>query len=246
MHTLQTPTLKIRCMTADVLAALCMLSPSAHQIVLDGLSDCKTVFGETFRFEHLIKSMEAFRPEDSPDAASDSPELLVMWDWRISVMGLLNAVATSAEDIETRCDLRGEMCRRGMHQAIEVRTAKLLIATKLITQALEAAYPPDEFLIQANMYHEEREEDLAELQQWSFGLLTGRNRSLGVIGEGEDAEHLLSFSNSNSDNSLSTSVGEVDRLRHQVHDLRYEALQRETSDLQQRVRPPSSLTLSWW
>lgn len=118
-YSIRLPTLKLRCLAADILAAMSIISGQGHHLVLDGFSDFKITFFETFRFEWLVSSLEAFREEDHNVAGGEGEEAGV-WEWRTSVLGLLNALATGEEDLESRCDLRAEFRRRGLDRAVEV------------------------------------------------------------------------------------------------------------------------------
>jgi diaphanous 1 len=74
--------------------------------------------GETFRFEWLISSLEAFSDlQEGVDLEVES----AAWEWRTAALGLVNAMTASGVDLEMRCDLRGEMRRRGFDHAVDVR-----------------------------------------------------------------------------------------------------------------------------
>lgn len=100
-----------------MLAAMCLISHLGHQLVLDGFSDSKIALGETFRFEWLISSLEAF---SEPEVVQDEGG---MWEWRTAALGLINALTASGIDLELRCDLRGEIRRRGFDHAVDVSAA---------------------------------------------------------------------------------------------------------------------------
>jgi diaphanous 1 len=117
-YCLRVPTLKLRCLAADILAAMCLISTIGHQLVLDGFSDARITQGETFRFEWLISSLEAFT--DLPEGC-DLEEESAVWEWRKAALGLINALTGFGVDLEMRCDLRGEMRRRGFDHAVDVR-----------------------------------------------------------------------------------------------------------------------------
>jgi diaphanous 1 len=121
-YSLRLPTLKLRCLAADMLAAMCVISALGHQLVLDGFSDSKIVLGETFRFEWLIGSLEAFSESTDEDEAES-----VLWEWRTAALGLINAVTASGVDLEMRCDLRGEIRRRGFDHAVDVSLSPVQI-----------------------------------------------------------------------------------------------------------------------
>jgi hypothetical protein len=50
----------------------------------------------------------------------DLEEASIYWEWRTAVLGLIHALATGDEDLESRCDLRQELRRRGLDHALEV------------------------------------------------------------------------------------------------------------------------------
>jgi len=95
---------------------MCLISPLGHQLVLDGFSDSKISLGETFRFEWLVSSLEAFGSGDEVEVECESG----MWEWRTAASGLINALTSSGIDLEFRCDLRGEIRRRGFDHAVDV------------------------------------------------------------------------------------------------------------------------------
>jgi hypothetical protein len=99
-----------------MLAAMCLISPLGHQLVQDGFSDSRISLGETFRFEWLISSLEAFGSGEEDEVEDESG----MWEWRTAALGLINALTTSGIDLELRCDLRGEIRRRGFDHAVDV------------------------------------------------------------------------------------------------------------------------------
>ena len=120
-YCLRVPTLKLRCLAADILAAMCLISALGHQLVLDGFSDARIAQNETFRFEWLISSLEAFSQPTVEGGDLDLGEESAVWEWRTAALGLVNAVTASGVDLEMRCDLRGEMKRRGFDYAVDVR-----------------------------------------------------------------------------------------------------------------------------
>lgn len=120
-YSLRVPTLKLRCLAADILAAMCLISALGHQLVLDGFSDARIAQNETFRFEWLISSLDAFSEPAVEGGDLDMGEESAVWEWRTAALGLVNAVTASGVDLEMRCDLRGEMKRRGFDHAVDVR-----------------------------------------------------------------------------------------------------------------------------
>jgi hypothetical protein len=117
-YSLRLPTFKLRCLAADILAAMSIISARGHQLVLDGFSDFKITYTETFRFEWLVSSLEAFIENDTELVGLD--EASILWEWRTAVLGLMNALTAGEEDLESRCDLRQEFRRRGLDHALEV------------------------------------------------------------------------------------------------------------------------------
>lgn len=69
------------------------------------------------RFQWLIASLDVSRGFNEDNAGA---ELDGVWEWRVSLLGLLNALANTPESLEERCTLRGELDRRGLAGAIEV------------------------------------------------------------------------------------------------------------------------------
>lgn len=86
-------------------------------------------------------------------------------------MGLINAVAGSGDEVESRCEVRGELRRRGLDHAIEM---------------LMAQEPTQTFLVQAEIYQQETREDLAELSQLRIQYLTPD--ALSAVQEEDEAE----------------------------------------------------------
>lgn len=129
-QSLHLPTLRLRCQSADLLSALCVLSPyEGHGLVLAALSDLHQDSEEQFRFQWLISSFETAYGFGLSDEESDtSPEGL--WEWRAAAMGLLNAIANTPDNLETRCELRGGLDRRGLTSTLEVRCVNQRIAIK--------------------------------------------------------------------------------------------------------------------
>lgn len=132
--------------------------------MLDGSSDAKPILNETHRFEWLVSSLAPYDPLD--ENAENT-----IWEWRSSALGLLNALAGQGEDLEERCDIRGELRRRGLDHAIEI---------------LSAQEPTQAFMVQAEIYIQEGAEDLAELRILNTQAFAGD--TLKVIEEEEDMQ----------------------------------------------------------
>jgi diaphanous 1 len=120
--TLPTPKNTTRCHIADLLAALCVLAPlEAQPLLLDAFLELKIALDEKYRFDWLIASLEAYNPyslQDDHDPGS--------WEWRTAVLGLLNGICNAPDDFEARCQIRGELQRRGLDTAIMVCFATIL------------------------------------------------------------------------------------------------------------------------
>ena len=160
-YSLRVPTLKLRCLAADILAAMCLISALGHQLVLDGFLDARIAQNETFRFEWLISSLEAFA--DTREGG-DMEEESAVWEWRTAALGLVNAVTASGVDLEMRCDLRGEMKRRGFDHAVDVRI-NVSCQGGADEKELLHREPTDTFMVQAEVYVEDQDKDLQELKQ---------------------------------------------------------------------------------
>lgn len=117
-YILHSPSLKLRSQTADLLAALCVLSPfEGYNLVLGGISEFKVAFEERYRFEWIIASLDAYAFIGEDRAGNEDQGL---WEWRCAALGLFNALCDSPNDVDDRCDIRGELHRRGFTKALEV------------------------------------------------------------------------------------------------------------------------------
>lgn len=96
----------------DLLSALCYVSPEeGRQLVLGGISESQRQFNESYRFEWLVRSLIPVADEDDESG---------VWEWRTACLALLNALTTSPEDVQERCELRGELQRRGIADVLDV------------------------------------------------------------------------------------------------------------------------------
>jgi len=78
----------------DVRAALCAISPTeGHPLVLAAMSEFRVAFGEAYGFDWFIASLNMLEAVNNDEAASE-------WEWRTSVVSLLNALASSPEVLE--------------------------------------------------------------------------------------------------------------------------------------------------
>jgi diaphanous 1 len=127
-YSLYTPSAKLRALVADVLAALCVLSPNeGHGLVLSAFSDARLAHNEKFRFEGLINSIKL--PDHPDNETSDGhgqdeedEDEAGVWEWRTAAMALINAISNTPHELEERIMLRDEFSRRGLNEAIAVRS----------------------------------------------------------------------------------------------------------------------------
>lgn len=119
---------------ADVLAALCVLSyQDGHRNVCSALSELRVTLGEKFRFAFLVDSLKLNNDNtnenlllnrDAEDSMIDDlgsiGDEAAIWEYRTSVMVLINALTNSPEDLEERLALREEFTRRGLNEAMVV------------------------------------------------------------------------------------------------------------------------------
>ena len=177
------------------MGAICLISSQGHHQVLGGLSDAKSILGEKHRFEWLVSSLSAYESIAEEDESG-------IWGWRSSAMGLINAVAGSGDEVESRCEIRGELRRRGLEHAIEV----------LVEQE-----PTQTFLVQVEIYQQESKEDLAELGQLNIRYMT--NDSLVAVPEEEGGEEAASSTDPRPDEDevhLGGLYDEISDLRNQA------------------------------
>lgn len=149
-YCLYTTNSKLRTKVAEVLAALCVMSPESHRLVLMALSDFRVALDERFRFEYLIETLAApISDMDGPSEHQDGFE----WEYKTACLSLMNALANSPAALDDRISLRNELRRRGLED---------------VFKTLQMQGPPESLLIQINVYEDERHEDLVELQERNF------------------------------------------------------------------------------
>ena len=138
-ETFYIPTYRLRCQSADLLSALCVLSPhEGHGLVLAALSEVKGPHDNLLRFQWLVNSLDPARGLQDDASGSLQGEVHFdggIWDWRVAALGLLNAIANTPDGLEERCALRGELDRRGLNTALEVRLTPLSSRITLIPAA---------------------------------------------------------------------------------------------------------------
>lgn len=122
-YALHTDSLKLKTLTCELLAAICILSVThGHRLVLAAFSDYRIAYEEAFRFEELIESLRI----SSEDEDSDEDDTLGgkdeegAWEARTAAMTLVNAITTCPESLEERIQLREEFSRRGLNEIIVV------------------------------------------------------------------------------------------------------------------------------
>lgn len=115
---------KLRTLTSEVLAAICVLSlKEGHKAVLSAMSDYRVEFEEAFRFQELIASMRLPEITDEDDVVSDAgygTEDDGAWEARTASMALINALTNCPDSLEDRILLREEFSRRGLNEVIVV------------------------------------------------------------------------------------------------------------------------------
>ncbi|KAK9701818.1 hypothetical protein K7432_011546, partial [Basidiobolus ranarum] len=130
---------KLRNLVAEVLAAMCILSSDGHKVVLNALSEFRVTFEEKFRFEYLVESLREEVEEHNSGA----------YEYKTTCLSFINAIVNSPEDVEERVMLRDEFTRRDFMNVLD---------------ALRSSLPPDALLHQIDVYEEEMQEDIKELQ----------------------------------------------------------------------------------
>lgn len=113
---LHTPNLRLRVQIADLLSALCVLSAEeGRRLLLDGFSEAALHIKHANRFEWLIRGLIPSAETESDVDVNDE-----VWEWRTEVLILFNALAGASALLEERCDLRGELHRRGLNEILGV------------------------------------------------------------------------------------------------------------------------------
>ena len=122
-YSLYGTSLKLRTLTAELLAAICVLSPNqGHKAVMAALSEYRIAYDESHRFESLVAALRI--PDQGNDLATNnapSAEEDGIWEARTAFMALVNALTNCPESLEDRILLREEFGRRGLNEVIVVR-----------------------------------------------------------------------------------------------------------------------------
>jgi diaphanous 1 len=122
-YSLHVSSLKLRTLASELLAAICILSPTdGHKAVLSAMSDYRIAFEESFRFETLVTSLRLpdLTDSDSEEAVGFGNEEEGAWEARTATMAFINALTNCPESLEDRILLREEFGRRGLNEAIVV------------------------------------------------------------------------------------------------------------------------------
>ncbi|KAF8945986.1 hypothetical protein BGZ47_001547 [Haplosporangium gracile] len=155
-YCLYTTNSKLRTKVAEVLAALCVMSPDSHRLVLMALSDFRVAHEERFRFEYLVQSLATPVMGDidgiGGGGANEHQESFE-WEYKTACLSLMNALANSPSYLDDRISLRNELRRRGLED---------------VFQTLKMQSPPESLLIQINVYEDERHEDWVDLQERAY------------------------------------------------------------------------------
>ena len=118
-YALHVNTSRVQTLTAEVLAAICVLSlTEGHRLVLAAMSDYKVEFEETFRFEQLVSTL---RLSSAQEFGSGKREDEGAWDARAATMAFINSLINCPESLEERMVLRDEFTRRGLDEVVTVR-----------------------------------------------------------------------------------------------------------------------------
>ncbi|KAF9163119.1 hypothetical protein DFQ26_002908 [Actinomortierella ambigua] len=142
---------KLRAKVSEVLAALCVMTPESHRLVLIALSDFRVAHEERFRFEYLVETLATpISPSFGPDSGADGEDGGFEWEYKTACMSLMNALVNSPLSLDDRIALGDELRRRGLEDVI---------------RSLQSQNPPESLMIQINAYEEERHEDKMDLQE---------------------------------------------------------------------------------
>lgn len=114
--------MKSRILAAELLAALCMLSPDeGHPSVLASFSEFRLAHDEVFRFQSLVDTLKVPESQFMEQDATILTEDDGIWEARIAFMALINAITNRPDSLEERIVLRDEFTRRGLNEVLVVR-----------------------------------------------------------------------------------------------------------------------------
>lgn len=126
---LHSASLRLHTLVSEVLAALCVLSPTeGEKLVLHAFSEYRVAHAEIFRFENLVKSLKFGVDDDSYEADSSHIDDDGLWEAKTATMTLINALSNYPDDLEERVLIREEFSRRGLNEAIVVSRDALIPA----------------------------------------------------------------------------------------------------------------------
>ncbi|KAI9298202.1 FH2-domain-containing protein [Neoconidiobolus thromboides FSU 785] len=134
---------KIRKISTEVLAAICVLSKQGHMQILDSLADFRLKFHEDYRFQYLLHSLEAH-------VSLEGISAIAAYEYKTTCLSFINALVNTPESLDERMLLREEFHRRGL---------------KVVFQELRESYPPESLVKQIECYEEELEADKNELKE---------------------------------------------------------------------------------
>jgi hypothetical protein len=134
---------KLRNIVAEVLSAVCVLSPKGHQEVLESLTEFKFQFNEAYRFEYLLNSLRAEVSDEGISAMS-------AYEYKTTCLILVNALVNSPDELDDRMLLRDEFKKRGL----------LTIFKEIQDHNL-----PDSLIKQIECYMDEMEQDHIEIKE---------------------------------------------------------------------------------
>jgi len=107
---------KLRALSSDILAAICVISLNEGlHLVLGALSDYQICFDEAFRFEGLINAIRIEENIGGQEGEDDGS-----WEARGATMGLIIALTSCSDSVEDRILLREEFSRRGLNEVMVV------------------------------------------------------------------------------------------------------------------------------
>ncbi|KAG2105125.1 armadillo-type protein [Suillus discolor] len=185
--------LKTRMLSAELLAAICVLSPNqGHKAVIAASSEYRIAYDEVYRFEFLVAALRISDQSDTAANNTSSQDEDGIWEARTAFMALVNALTNCPESLEDRILSREEFGRRGLNEVIVT---------------LRYTKPPDSLLTQLDLYTEEKYEDEEDLRERT------RNAVRGGQGHGRERsesdiflDDLLQSANNAGLGSISMSI----------------------------------------
>ncbi|KAH6567997.1 hypothetical protein BASA60_008829 [Batrachochytrium salamandrivorans] len=148
--------LNLRSLVGETLAPLCLLSDAGRRLILQALLELSQVQDERAPFQNLVLSLnDPFCMEDSIlETQSNVLEEVIdgseLWDYRTSVLVLINALVSSAEEPADRWGVRRLVESRGIRSIVQI-----LLTSSSCT---------DGFRVQAVAYEQDRIGDIDKLE----------------------------------------------------------------------------------